>query len=138
MSNPYKDLNKHIKDFFRELDKTYDVWCFKMMLAGYKILKTMKKSLPHKYFQEYVYIPHAEGIKKRDDAYMLSYEPPKLYASLVKTLREMWIQQDQATKNTIWDHLNVLLVLNEKCIEYRKQKHLPPIETLEDAVCDDQ
>lgn len=137
MASPYSEFNKHVKEFLRELEKSFDIWCFSFMIAGYKMLKSVHKSLPHKYFQEYVYIPHASSIRNHCDKSMLEYQPPILYANLVQALQEVWKQQTQETKDTIWAHLDVLIVLNERCIEYRRNKNMPPIETVEDTACDD-
>lgn len=139
MNSPYKEFNAHVKEFVRELDRTFDVWCFKFMMAGYKMLKSMHKSLPHKYFQEFVYLPHGKGIKQCDETSFFdpAYQPPPLYNNMVESLKGIWKGLDDQTKQTIWKHLNVLCILNERCIEYRKSKNMPPIETVDDANCDD-
>lgn len=140
MSAPYKEFNKYAKDFLRELDRVYvNEWCFKFMLQCYKLIKSMKKSLPHKYFQQMVNIPHGPHLRNRDDSSIFdeAYKPPALYANLVQRLKELWRNLDETTKATIWNHLHVLLVLNDKCIEYRTSKNMPPIETLDDSSVDD-
>lgn len=140
MSSPYKAFNTQLKEFIRELDRIYEnESCFKFIIAGYKVLKTMKKSLPHKYFQEMVNIPHGEYLRNKDDSSVFSetYVPPPLYANIVNRLRDLWKTMDPGTKETVWNYIHVLLALNDKCIEYRKIKNMPPIETLDDDKCDE-
>ena len=135
MASPYNIFNKQLKTFFRECDRTFpDLMCFKFIIGGYKFLKSMNKKLPQKYFQELFIIPHAEAVSRRSDETIFSdsYVPPVLYASVINTLKATWQTLDEATKNTIYDHLGVLITLNEKCIEYRRAKKMPPIECCAD------
>lgn len=131
--NPYKIFNHKLKVFFRELDKTFnDMWFTKAMLATYKITKTMSKKLPHKFFHEWYYIKYYSYVLKRDDTIFFSdtFVPPRMYASIAQALKDTWVHLDDANKNIIWDHLLVLCILNEKCVEYRAAKKQPPIDTL--------
>lgn len=124
-NSPYTSLNKQIKTFCRECERSFpDVWCFKAMTAGYKFLKTMNKKLPQKYFHDMFYVPHGEAIKRRDDSTIFSesYQPPILYASIINTLKSTWQGLDNQTKDTIFDHVHVLMSLNEKCVEYSEAK----------------
>lgn len=135
INSPYTSFNKQLKTFCRELERSFpDLWYVKALTAGYKFLKTMNKKLPHKYFHEMFYIQHGAAAKCRDDSTIFSdsYQPPILYANIINNLKTTWLSLDKATKDTIFDHLIVLISLNEKCIEYRETKKMPPIESLAD------
>lgn len=142
MASPYKAFNHQLKTFFRECDKTFpELVCFKIMLGAYKLLKSMNKKLPQKYWQNLVMLKHGDSIRSRSDASFFdpNFAPPAIYSSMVDSMKNTWILLDAQTKNTIFDHMQVLVAINDKCIEYRISKNKPPIETLEDdAIVDDQ
>ena len=118
---PYVRFNKHLKTFFRECDNTFpDLVCFKVMMAIYKILKSMSKALPQKFFQELFVLHHGDGFKQRkdDSVFDPKYTAPPLYASMIETMKARWIALDKYTKDTIYDHLIVLMALSDRCIEH--------------------
>ena len=135
MASPYKQFNQQLKTFFRECDKSFeDLLCFKVMLGAYKLLKSMNKTLPQKYWQQYVMIEHRKSIQERSDNSFFSpdFVPPPLYNNIVETLKNKWITLDNQTKSTIFDHMQVLAALSDRCVEFRVAKNKPPIETLSD------
>lgn len=118
MSSPYTNFNASLKAFLRELDRTFpNNMTFKALIAGYKILKTMGKKLPQQYFYDLFCKQHSDCIRRRDDSSIFdpSYTPPLLYAGIINDLKNTWVSLDPVTKNTIWDHIIVLIALNDVC-----------------------
>jgi len=134
--NVYKEFNKYSKNFIRELIKNFDhISEFKIMFGLYKILKTFNKKLPYKYFNLYIAIDFKSHIVTRDESFFMSDGfKPRAYTEFVDIIKREWVLLDNANKNALWDHLNLLIYLSDKCSEYRKQKKLPPIEAVDDSI----
>jgi hypothetical protein len=94
------------------------------MLAGYKVLKTVNKTLPHKYFHEHLNEPHGHCLRNRDDSSLFDdcYVPPMLFSNVINSLKMIWKSTNTETKDTIWLHIQVLMQLNDCCLEYKKNK----------------
>ena len=134
-TNPYKALNKAIKIFFKDLTDAFPTTIGVTLMSGaFTVLKKMNKKLPHKYFQQLINIPHRESIKAHDDSFFLtgSFEVPKFLASQVDNLRNIWRNLDNDTKKIIWDHLDVMMALNDRVVEYRQSKNKPSIVQMND------
>lgn len=134
-TNPYKALNKAIKSFFTDLTDAFPTLLGVTLMSGsFTVLKKLNKKLPHKYFQELINIPYRNNIKTRDDTFFVNGTPdvPKFLTSQIDSLRNTWMKLDNENKKIIWDHLEVMVALNDKVIEYRQSKNKPSIVQMND------
>lgn len=84
---------------------------------------TVNERKPRQVFDMYVAKRYASQIREQDEAFFLdtSFLQDDVCTSrdsldIVALLQKVWRRLDDATKNAIWQHLGVLLVLNERCI----------------------
>lgn len=117
--SPYKVFCQALKTFIRDLIRVYpDSSELKMVHAGYKIVKTVSKKLVQSLFQTTVE-PYRDYIIKRDDSFFPNFTLPDdygaIYKALLPSLQNMWKGCDDLTRDAVWSHMQVLLVLSDKC-----------------------
>ena len=137
----YKDFNNGIKLFLKELIRNFPhVGALSAFLTAFKLLKLINKKLPHKWFQDLVNIPYGSYIAVKDDSFFTSpdFKTYPLYQHFIPLLRETWCGCDVANKDAIWSHLQFVITLNQKIINYRVAKKLPPIENLSIEVIENE
>jgi len=91
----------------------------------------LKKNNPRKLqiaFNDYIY-QYNQQVMKKDEKFLietdfLEDETVKQHASNVEyaekimdNLRKYWNQMDDESKENIWKYLQVLMILNEKCVK---------------------
>lgn len=118
----YKDFNKNAKMFIRELMKVYkDNTVLKLLHAAYKVMKTFNRKLPQRYFHEYVMAPYGKYIYARDDSFI--YAPDfqsDAIPGIDKFVQLEWPRLDDINKKKIWEYLQVLAVMNKRCLDYQQ------------------
>jgi hypothetical protein len=118
--NPYKNFNKATKMFIKDLMRSYPtIPEFKMILAGYKMIKSINKKLVHQMFVTTVE-PYTENIKKRDDSFFTAeFKLPEDYSIVYKAMLpvfvNLWQVCDEVNREAVWTHLEYLLKKSEKC-----------------------
>jgi hypothetical protein len=118
----YKDFNKQIKGFLKELIANFPhMDILKLVLTSFTILKKINKKMPHKMFNKYLAC-YEEQFLKRDEAFFLSDAfQSSFWPQLVDASKQQWVLLDQVNKNAIWDHFAALIGLNKRCLVYRKK-----------------
>jgi len=114
---PYKRFNKHFKEFIRELMKTYPhVTEYKVMLAGYKITKTISKKLPFKIWTDVINEDMRVVIVNKDPSKILD---PNFnvseYEYVINMMRREWPNMNTHSQEMVWQHMNVLMILADDC-----------------------
>lgn len=114
--DPYKEFNHALKFFMRELMKVFpDVSELKLMFGMYKMMKTLGRKRPQKYFQELVQ-DHYKELLARDATYFLSMDPvdPTL-KKIIVPLKGGYERLDAENQDAIWQHMTALYFLSSKC-----------------------
>lgn len=113
----YKNFNKSLKFFMRELMSMYpNMPELKLMFSFYKIMKTVSKKSPQKYFYEMISPHHNELINKNLGFFMSDdiVEDP-VVKKMLGPLREEYLRMSQDNKDMIYNHIVVLYKLSLIC-----------------------
>lgn len=122
-SEVFREFNRHCKKFLKELQESFPhLTVLKLMYASFYVFKKMNKKLPHKVFQNYLVKHYEKQIRARDNDFFTrpEFDIP-LWSSWIKDLKQTFVTLDDDNRKAIWDHIHVLLVLNKRCLEYRKK-----------------
>ena len=119
----YKEFNKNTKLFIRDLVKVYPEQRFlKLIHAAYKLCKTLNRKLPQKYFNKYVG-PYSSFVFAKDDAFLGSgnifsefIKVNKSFVGLDAFIKQEWPLLSDHNKEMVWRYIQVLCVLNNKCL----------------------
>jgi hypothetical protein len=113
-------FNKALKGMIKDLIGTYpDCSQFKVCLVIYKMVKTINKKLPGKYYKSLFVDNYRQHILARDDSFLsldilTNSDLPLNIKILVKQLDgvyDIWRNMDDANRAAVWDHLNLLVQL---------------------------
>lgn len=124
----YKKFNKSVKEFLKELMKGFPaIKELKFVYAGYKLVKSFGKKLVQRYWDEAVGTPYGVHIREKSDAFFMdpNFALPKgyqFYSNYIPVFQSLWSSLDENNKNAIWNHLQVILYLNQECKLYRQNK----------------
>jgi hypothetical protein len=95
----------------------------KFMSASFYLLKKMNKRYPHRIFDKYLGSPYEKQLLDRNEAFFVDPAFNIAYwDNYINNIKEVWKTLDQTNKNVVWDHLTVLVALNRKCLEYKRNK----------------
>ena len=115
-------FNKALKCMLRDLIDAYPEYSeFNIGLMMYKIVKTINKKLPSRFFKQIFVEKHRDNISNRDDSFFnleifQNSDLPlnvKLLVNKLNGLYDIWKLMDDNNKRIVWDHLNVLLQLSD-------------------------
>lgn len=112
----YREFNKALKFFMRELMKIHpDVGELKLMFSLYKVMKTVNRKSPQRYFQELIE-PHADDLIKKNVNYFLSsdFDDPAS-SKIISRFKKEYVLMSDENKETVWKHMVVLYHLSLKC-----------------------
>ncbi len=100
----------------RELMKLFpDIMELKLMFGLYKMMKTVNKKGPQKYFHELV-DSHASELLAKNIDYFLSKEFDDATVTKILTpLKSEFFKLDEENKDTIWKHIIYLYQLSMIC-----------------------
>lgn len=117
----YTEFNKAFKGFIKDLSRSYpDVPEFKMMLGGYKVVKTLNKKYVSQLFKSTIN-PYVKNIMERDASFFinpgftLSDEYSIVYKAMVPVFVNLWTKSDEVNREAVWNHLQYLILLSNKC-----------------------
>jgi hypothetical protein len=114
--NHYKEFNSSFKFFVRDLIRVYpDVLELKLMLSFYKVMKTVNKKAPQKYFSSWAGDNAQEIINKNWDFFFNKPYDDTQIQKFVDIFRKLHNAMDEENKDMIWKHLLVLLKVSQKC-----------------------
>ena len=105
----YKDFNKTLKIFFKSLIIVFpNVSELKTMLGLYKVMKTISKKAPKKYFKELICV-HETDIRNRNYNIHEKFKCENYLSNIMEPLKNAWISIDLNNKNKIMDDILVLI-----------------------------
>ena len=112
----YKEFNTALKFFIRECTRIYPhISELKLLMPLYKVMKTMNKKLPMKYYKELM-DPHTKNLLNKDLEFFLNYnyEDPTVIR-IVNALKAELHRTSEENKDMIWRHLIVLYKYTRQC-----------------------
>lgn len=114
----FKAFNKALKDFIRcTMDSFPQYVELKLLLATYKMLKTINKKRPCRLFQNMTENCQ-DHILSKDEAFFQENGiqcPDASVQSVMQTMNNVWSQLDEQNKDAVWQHLQKLVLLSKKC-----------------------
>ena len=122
----YKDFNKYMKGFNKELLANFPhIGMLSLMNTSYVVCKKLNKKLPHKLFNKYIAVFEKEILSKNEPFFLSDRFTSSFWPSFVEMIKTEWIKLDEANKEAVWTHMQVLVALNRRCLEYRQKKYEP-------------
>lgn len=114
----YVAFNKAFKNFIRcSIDAFPDMKELRIVLITYKMLKTISTKQPCKLFSTMT-AACQDAIFMKDEKYFMQNGvrcPEATLNSLSPAIQHKWMSLDDDNKETIWQHLQVLVALSKKC-----------------------
>lgn len=117
--DPFRDFNTALKlalRMFRARLAPMEAQ-LSFMLVGYKMMKTVNKRWPYRYFAESIAAPYAASMLARDEAFFL--DPARFsvpgYEAVCDGLRAGWSALTEDDKRAVWDACAVLLAKGDAC-----------------------
>lgn len=113
----YKNFNKALKFFMRELMSMYpNMPELKLMFSFYKVMKTVNKKAPEKYFYDLVAPYHNDLLKKNLECFMKEdiVEDPTI-KKMLGPLKEEYQKMKPENKDMIYNHIILLYKLSLIC-----------------------
>lgn len=111
-SCPFKDFNTTVKHVLRMLRGRMPAMeqQFTFMLAGYKMMKTINKRWPQRYYHEAIHVPYGARVAARDEAFFVAPGSFRVegYDELVGDLLGAWRALGAGDKDVVWEALEVL------------------------------
>lgn len=115
----FKEFNRGLKKFIREMIEVYpEIKELKMMLAAYKVMKTLSYKRPQRVFNSLIADKHsADIINGNFDVFLDESFTYDGFSDICEGLKKAFKGVDNANKQAIRDHMLALLYLNKKCLE---------------------
>lgn len=91
---------------------------YTLLSGGVTWLAAHQPTRNQELFDTYVCQPFEKYIVRRDEQFFLSTDYGGVnnnQMNLVQMLKSVWATLGESDKNAIWNHLNVLTVLNDQC-----------------------
>lgn len=123
----YINFNKALKFFMRELISMYPTMPeLKLMFSLYKVMKTVSKKTPQKYFHEAIAPHHSELLNKNLEFLMKEelFDDPAV-KKMIGPLRDEYEKMSKENKDMIYNHIVFLYKLSLICEQKLKPENLP-------------
>ena len=114
-------FNRKMSEFLLDLQQTFKGHRQGPRFAECRAWANLSTKIDEKqlqrYFDHFVVAPYGQLIKDRNDSFFMEhdFEKEKLEMTLLEDLKSLWTSMSQENKDAIWNHLNLLLILNAKC-----------------------
>ena len=116
---PHHLFNLKTDEFLSDIECALcDLPDFHMFKQSLKLLSSVDEKGTQRAFHTYMYVPYKDYIKTKNEIFFLTCNDGITNQSefaLIRILREKWLTLSTSDKEAIWEHLNVLVVLNERC-----------------------
>jgi hypothetical protein len=124
MSKVYVDLfNAKAEEFIKELTVSFpNIKQFQTFRSGFNLLKNLDKKKPQNVFNTYVYNEYKDYIVNRNEDFFLNNEVEIIstrkdqWLEFISNIRDIWKTLDEDNKDVIWKYFQILVTLNEKCV----------------------
>ena len=118
----YIEFNKAMKTFLRCSIEAYpEIKEFKLCLTMYKLFKTMNKKKPCQYFLSTTKGYH-DAIMAKDEAFFSTQDIQynDFLQDIVVRIKTEWDNFTPESKDAFWQHLQVMVILSNKCVEKKE------------------
>jgi len=119
----YELFNEKLEEFFKELIVAFpDISEFRKFKSGLTLLKNVNSKTPQIIFNEYVATKFKDALLAKDETFFLDNDDYGItvkkdyWNEFIVQLKLLWTNINQNNKDVIWKYLNLLYILNEKCI----------------------
>jgi hypothetical protein len=114
----YKDFNRAVKGFLRDLIARFPgVSEFKLVFVSYKLLKTVGRKKPMAVFDRIFQGDEAAArVMAKDETYFMrtDLDVDDVLSGLRQAAAREWGALEQESKDAVWRHLQVMVVLSHK------------------------
>jgi hypothetical protein len=127
--SPIRLLSLKVIEFLNDLDHIIgDVTDFRVFKQSMKLLSIADERSIHQSFNKYICVPYAEYIMSENEVFFLhtdvetheNLDVASVNFSLIRILRDRWMTLHDHDREAIWKHLKVLVILNRRCLEWKK------------------
>jgi hypothetical protein len=128
-ADPWLLFNRKLEEFASDLSITYgDIKDFKMLKNSIRLAVMMTPKVPQAIFHQYVYVPYETQIIEKDEAFFMAEDYDDKLASahaninldIVHKIKTIWKSLAEDQKEIIWKYMQVLVVLNRRCLHASK------------------
>lgn len=88
---------------------------YKLIATSAKFMAQFQEAQNQSVFDRYVARPYGALIRDKDEAFLMDEKYTDASGGVVALLKGVWGTLAAEDKESIWAHLHVLLVLNERC-----------------------
>ena len=114
----YSAFNNKLLDFIDDLKPLLgNLPEYNVIQSSVKFLSKFQEEQNCALFEQFVVVPYGPQIKSRDEAFLLNqdYMNSGGASSVVDLIKGVWTSLVQKDRDSIWAHMNVLVLLSEKC-----------------------
>jgi hypothetical protein len=118
-SDHFKRFNKYTKEFFKELSAMFpDDTSLKLAFQSFKLLKSISKRSPAEYFKDAILSKYGDDIINKNPFFILdTFNCDISFPIILEKIKTIWVVLDKKDQQFVWEHLQVLQVLNNKCFQ---------------------
>lgn len=118
--SPRKLMTLKVMEFLDDLDEILgDIRDYIVFKQSIKLMSSLNEDTVQRSFDEYVCTPYKEYIVRKDEMFFIqsadSFESSASEFDLVRIIKSKWMSLSENNKQAIWNHLNLLIILNERC-----------------------
>jgi hypothetical protein len=124
----YECFNNKLDEFLKDLTNTFpDLKDIKLLRNGVNIAKVADMKLPQQVFDQTVALKYEKQILEKDENFFMNEDYTEVLSThgvdfnLVPQLKEVWKSLDESNKDAVWKYMQVLVLLNKKCITAKRQ-----------------
>lgn len=124
----YECFNNKLDEFLKDLTNTFpDLKDIKLLRNGVNIAKVADIKLPQQVFDQTVALKYEKQILEKDENFFMNEDYTEVLSThgvdfnLVPQLKEVWTSLDESNKDAVWKYMQVLVLLNKKCITAKRQ-----------------
>lgn len=120
----YDVFNDRAEEFFKDLITSFpNISQFKTFHAALKMMRNLDVKKPQQVFNNYVVSKYRNNIMTKDETFFLTNKldvsessHEEAWEDFIEQLRSIWKELDESNKATIWKYFQVLICLNDKCL----------------------
>ena len=109
-------FNNKLKEFIDDLGCVLGhVPEYKMIKTSASLLCQIQPTQNQIVFNQYVAQPYGNFIRAKDEAFFLEEQYTDVSGGVVALLKSVWATLCKSDQESIWDHMRILLILNDRC-----------------------